>query len=207
MRERELCRRAAAGDREACAELIRRHYAEIYGLLARLTRDTHQAEDLCQETFAVAWSKLGSFNGRSALKTWLHRIAYHKWIDAGRRQGADEVTYPGVITVSDESGGASDPRAGIESDEQSRLLHEQITRLESAEREVIVLHYLQGLSYRQMADLLDQPAGTVKWRTKLALERLRQWSTEGINHATGDQTLSAGPAAATAPAAAGPAGA
>src|SRR3954462_13007108 len=87
--EAQLIRRIRGGDRAACAELVRDHYARGYQLLARLTRDSHAAEDLCQETFAAAWTKIRTFAGNSTLATWLHRIAYRRFVDwsrAGRRR-------------------------------------------------------------------------------------------------------------------------
>src|SRR5262245_24922122 len=80
-----------AGRREACAELVHAHYQGIYRYLLHLTRNLTQAEDLTQETFATAWEKIGTFEGRSALGTWLHRIAHGKFVDArraGRRAAA-----------------------------------------------------------------------------------------------------------------------
>ena len=80
-----------AGRREACARLIHEHYPAIYRFLFHLTHDGPEAEDLTQETFAAAWEKIGAFEGRSAFATWLHRIAYGKFVDArraGRRSAA-----------------------------------------------------------------------------------------------------------------------
>src|SRR5205085_8519231 len=89
--DRELLDAIRAGRREACARLVHDHYQAIYRFLLHLTRDGPEAEDLTQETFAAAWEKIGAFEGRSALGTWLHRIAYGKFVDArraGRRSAA-----------------------------------------------------------------------------------------------------------------------
>ena len=77
-----------AGRRDACAELVRAHYQAVYRFLVHLTRDVHRAEDLTQETFAAAWEKRATFEGRSTPATWLHRIAYTKFIDASGPSGA-----------------------------------------------------------------------------------------------------------------------
>src|SRR5436309_8441585 len=84
--DQRLLHNLRAGRPEACAELVRGHYQTVYRFLAHLTRDVHQAEDLTQETFAAAWEKIATFRGRSTLATWLHRIAYTKFIDARRTQ-------------------------------------------------------------------------------------------------------------------------
>ena len=80
--DRELLDGIRAGRRDDCAGLIHDHYQAIYRFLLHLTRGAAEAEDLTQETFATVWEKIGSFAGRSTLRTWLHRIAYGKFVDA-----------------------------------------------------------------------------------------------------------------------------
>ncbi len=77
-----------AGRSEAFADLVRGHYQAIYRFLFHLTHDIPRAEDLTQETFAAAWERISTFQGRSTLKTWLHRIAYTKFIDSQRLRAA-----------------------------------------------------------------------------------------------------------------------
>src|ERR671935_2108342 len=81
MREKKLIQRAKSADAQACTQVVHDHYERVYHLLAHLTRDPHRAEDLCQETFAAAWAKLDGFAGDSSIGTWLHRIAYRKFLD------------------------------------------------------------------------------------------------------------------------------
>jgi RNA polymerase sigma-70 factor (ECF subfamily) len=84
--EQRLLSHLRAGRPGACAELVGAHYQTVYRFLVHLTRDVHQAEDLTQETFATAWEKIAAFQGRATLGTWLHRIAYTKFIDARRAE-------------------------------------------------------------------------------------------------------------------------
>src|ERR1700688_1553281 len=84
--DQRLLSQVRAGRPEACTELGRRHYQAVYRFLVRLTRNVHRAEDLTQETFAAAWEKIGTFESRATLATWLHRIAYTKFIDAQRAE-------------------------------------------------------------------------------------------------------------------------
>jgi RNA polymerase sigma-70 factor, ECF subfamily len=159
-----------AGRPEARAELVRAHYRAVYRWLVHLTRDVHQAEDLTQETFAAAWEKIATFQGRAALATWLHRIAYTKFIDARRaaRRAAGALERLAGPAVS-----PPDPLDAVTADDEARRLYRALNGLGAPERTVLVLHYLQGLSYREMAAVLDEPVGTVKWRTAEALNRLR----------------------------------
>src|SRR5262245_7232022 len=138
-----------AGRREACAALVRAHYAGVYRFLLHLTRDVALAEDLTQDTFATAWEKIGSFAGRSALGTWLHRIAYGKFVGVRRRRRGGA-----------EPHGRLRHRAGAETatpldaaiaDDQTRHLYVLLHRLEPRDQALLVLHYLQGLRYRELA--------------------------------------------------------
>jgi len=168
--DQRLLSNLRAGRHEACAELVRSHYQTVYRFLVHLTGDVHQAEDLTQETFAAAWEKIASFEGRATLATWLHRIAYTRFIDAHRaeRRAAVMLERLSRPTVS-----PSDPLDTVIDDDESQRLYRSLHALDAPERTMLVLHYLQGLSYREMASVLDEPTGTVKWRTCEALNRLR----------------------------------
>jgi RNA polymerase sigma-70 factor (ECF subfamily) len=178
--DQRLLRQLRAGDPDACAELIRGHYEAVYRFLAHLTRDVHQAEDLTQETFASAWEKLATFEGRASPGTWLHRIAYTKFIDA-RRAELRAAGLPGRLPRPPAP--VSDPLDAVMANDEARWLYRRLHGLDAPERTVLVLHYLQGLSYREMALVLDEPVGTVKWRTAEALSRLRALlSDEALDH-------------------------
>ena len=168
--DRRLLTDLRAGRAGACAELVRAHYRAVYRFLVHLTGDVHRAEDLTQETFAAAWAGITAFRGRAALSTWLHRIAYTKFIDARR---AEQRAAAARERVAGPASPPPDPAAAATADDEARHLYRALHRLAAPDRTVLVLHYLQGLSYREMAAVLDEPAGTVKWRTGEALARLR----------------------------------
>ncbi len=171
-RERHLVRRICRGDRAACAELVRTQHAAVYRWLVHLCRGVHAAEDLVQETFACAWMKIRSFNAASTLATWLHRIAYCKFVDWHRRDRRLVARgRPGLIDGIDVD--AMGPVDRAISDERAHLVDRAVAALAPGDREVIALHYFQGLSFRAMAQVLGVPSGTAKWRTSVALERLR----------------------------------
>jgi RNA polymerase sigma-70 factor (ECF subfamily) len=176
--DRRLLKRLRAGRSEAFAELVRGHYETVYRFLVHMVRDVHRAEDLTQETFATAWERVATFQGRSTLATWLHRIAYTKFIDGQRSDRRiaklnDRPTSSAVAPV--------DPLETAMASETARRLYSALDELDSADRTILVLHYLQGLSYREMAAVLDQPSGTVKWRTSEALKCLRILLAEEVS--------------------------
>jgi len=169
--ERQILEALREGRREAYEEIIDAHYASIYRLLLFLTRDANMAEDMTQEVFASAWAAIQGFRGDASIKTWLRRIAYNLFLDAQRRRKRDAVL--AGKRGEDEPGLAADPLARIMTDEHLGRMYRALDDLEDQERAILLLHYLDGLSYREMAQVLHQPAGTLKWMTHYALEKLR----------------------------------
>ena len=169
--ERRILKALREGGREAYEEVIEVHYASIYRLLLFLTRDASVAEDMTQEVFASAWAAIQGFRGDATIKTWLRRIAYHLFLGAQRRKKREK-------SLADRLGGGgsgteADPLFRIMTDESLVRMYRAMDDLDSAERAVLLLHYLDGLSYREMARVLQQPTGTLKWMTHRALEKLR----------------------------------
>jgi RNA polymerase sigma-70 factor (ECF subfamily) len=179
--DRKLLDGIRAGRREDCARLIHEHYQAIYRFVLHLTRSEAEAEDVTQETFAAAWEKIGAFEGRSTLRTWLHRIAYGKFVD-GRRAGRRLAVLAEKLKARD-APTPPGPHDIAAHDDDARLLYAALDQVDTGDRVLLVLHYLQGLSYREMADATGQPAGTVKWRTSLALSRMRTLLTTEKPHA------------------------
>ena len=107
------------------------------------------------------------------LKTWLHRIAYHKFIDSKRKLESDANLAAGLKQRGPDASGKHDPLQRVVCSEQLQFLYEAMGKLEPAEYLVIVLHYVQGLSFGEMAKVVGEPVGTVKWRTNKALKRLK----------------------------------
>lgn len=169
--ERRLFQALREGRREAYEDVVEANYASIYRLLLFLTHNASLAEDMTQEVFAAAWAALQTFRGEASVKTWLRRIAYNLFVDSQRRRQREE-TLAGRMS-EDPAGTAADPLSRIMQDEHLGRMYRAMEDLEGEERAVLLLHYLDGLSYREMARVLHQPAGTLKWITHQALEHLR----------------------------------
>lgn len=171
--KRQNLKKLRQGRREAYEAVVLQHYRPIYRFMAYLTRDTGLAEELTQETFASAWANIDSFKGRASVGTWLHRIAYRKFIDATRSLQRDAALMDRLKEEKDGEHQTSNPLHKLTANEHSRLLYEAMRSLKSSEYIVILLHYIQGLSFRQVAKVLDQPVGTVKWQTSKALKKMK----------------------------------
>ena len=164
--------------REAYEAVIDAHYASVYRLMFLLTGNAHLAEDLTQEAFTAAWDAVDQFRGRASIRTWLHRIAYHCYVDAWRRRERQKTA---VVNLGKSPGGVwGDPVSQVMADEKLAQVVAALGRLLDEERALLVLHYVEGLSYREMANVLDRPSGTVKWQVGRVLNKLRKQLAEKV---------------------------
>lgn len=146
--ERQLARRAAAGEFAAFGELVRAHEPKLRALLRRLAGDN--ADDLAQETFLAAWRAASAWKGDGTYFAWLARIAWRKFLSDKRRERAtaalDEAEAVGV-----------DPCA-----EQISAIDQAMRRLPERERMAALLCFAEGYSHAEAATIMDLPLGTLK---------------------------------------------
>ena len=175
--ERQSLKKLREGQREACEKLVYQYYRSIYRFMAYLTRDINLAEELTQETFASAWANIGQYRRRASFVTWLHQIAYRKFIDSRRKLQRDAALTTRLKQERINTTETLNPLRRLTADEHTRLLHQALHSLRPSDYIVILLHYIQGLSFRQVARVLDEPVGTVKWQNSRALKKLREYLT------------------------------
>ena len=167
-----LVRRFKEGDESAFETVFRRHKDAVYSLVYR-TVGPGDAEDVAQEAFIRTYKSLGNYRGEASLKTWIFRVTLNACYDHMRRQSRRPLESP----LQDLSGLASrggDPASGASTCWARRELEEAIAALPDVERSLVEMHYVQGLSYREMAGALKCPGGTVKARIHSAVAKLRQ---------------------------------
>jgi RNA polymerase sigma-70 factor (ECF subfamily) len=172
----ELCGRAKAGDLLAASELITHFYEKIFAYFYRLSGNQSEAADLTQKAFCKVWSSLAAFQGRSSFSTWLHGISHHVYVDWRRRKNlSDTQTDEWWATCPSDAPGPFED--AVERDGAHRL-YALVEQLDEVSREVIHLHYYQGLSLRETADVLNVAASTVKYRLREALGCLKSRAAE-----------------------------
>src|SRR5947209_6431284 len=169
--------------------LVRRYERELYGYLCRYLGDASLAEDVFQNTFLQLYTKIGTYERGRPVRPWLYTIATHQAIDALRRAGRhqtlsldqqrEETANGDVQTLlSMLEGRWSSPLEQVQADERRQWVRESVERLPDFLRQVLVLAYYQGLKYREIADILDIPLGTVKSRLHAALVKLQEiWAS------------------------------
>jgi RNA polymerase sigma-70 factor (ECF subfamily) len=169
---RDWCERAERGDREAASALLREFHRPIYAYLRRLTGREADAADLTQVTFLKVWQSLGRFRGASSVSTWMHRIAYCSYVDWLRQsRPPDEQSEAWWRHLPAEAPPPSDALADREAVQR---VCAAVARLAEDERQPVHLHYLQGLTLAETAEVLDLPVSTLKYRLRAGLDSLRR---------------------------------
>jgi RNA polymerase sigma-70 factor, ECF subfamily len=169
--EAGLIQQAQLGDRNAFGELVCRYYPGVVQVIFRLCGDTGLAEDMAQETFLRAWINLPSFHPQSSLRNWLYRIGVNAALDVLRRRPEESLEEKAVEMISDQ---AASPETALIEKERVAQLQNAMQSLPEAARSVLVLREYGGLSYQEIASVLDVPVGTVMSRLNYARNRLRE---------------------------------
>ena len=168
--ERQVIRRIAIGDRDALAELYACYQRTLFNYLLQLTPDRGLAEEILQDTLVAVWKSAQSFEGRSSVRTWLIGIARrqaHNTLRQRRLPLADETEMEGLVATDPE------PEAWTLASFARAELAAAFRQLAPLHREVLVLTFVQELSYQETATILEVPVGTVKSRLSNARRALR----------------------------------
>lgn len=193
--EEVVARYRSTGDRSLFEGLMRRYEREIYSYLRRYTGSAELAEDAFQGTFLQVHLKCHQFDSDRRFRPWLYAIATNQAIDVQRRNKRHRMVSLDRSAGDDEGrvgswtekliGEAPDPLWSASREENGRWVHHAVDSLGEPMQQVIQLVYYQGLKYREAADVLGIPVGTVKSRLHAAVQRLGLlWneSHEGVEH-------------------------
>jgi RNA polymerase sigma-70 factor (ECF subfamily) len=168
--EIELVALCQAGDVDAFEALYRQHSARIYSLACRMAGSPEEGEDLFQEIFLQVHKKLGSFRGDAALGTWLYRLAMNHCLDFVRSRQARMK----LVTDALDADGAPEHAARRETLVARLDLERAVQRLPDGYRAAFVLHDVEGLGHKQIAEMLGISEGTSRSQVFKARMKLRQ---------------------------------
>jgi RNA polymerase sigma-70 factor (ECF subfamily) len=173
------------GQEEAFGALVRRYERELYGYLRRYLGDANLADDVFQNTFLQFYVKIGQYQAGRPVRPWLYTIATHQAIDALRRNGRHQALsldqhreerpdgeIHGLVQLLESRGPG--PVDEAQSEELRERVRASVERLPDFMRQVVILAYYQGLKYREIAEVLGIPVGTVKSRLHAALVKLHE---------------------------------
>lgn len=176
--DNKLVELAQRGDRSAFGVLVLKYQHKVLKLVTRYVRDPAEAEDIAQETFIKAYRALSSFRGDSAFYTWLYRIAANtakNVLVSSRRRLVDydldlqdPEDYSAQVLLKD----SETPEGLLLTDEIRKTVTETMYQLPDDLREAITLRELEGLSYEEIAEVMECPVGTVRSRIFRAREAI-----------------------------------
>ncbi len=183
LRDEQLMELVKDDDMPAFDELVRRHYGAVTSL-ARRTCGADLADDVAQAAFISLWQHRGTyFPERGSVRGWLLAIVRNRGIDLMRsRASRHRLSVPAdphgwMLASADDKRVAEPPHAEVVRAESEANVQRLLTVLPPAQRTVIELAYIEGMSQQQIASNLSIPLGTVKGRLRLALEKLRAAAT------------------------------
>jgi len=179
------------GSREAFEQLVHRYERELYNYLRHYLGDAQMAADVFQTTFLQVHLKRDTFEPGRKVRPWLYTIATHQAIDAqrknrrhrmvslDRRRGSESgEDVAALIDLLD--AGESEPLENLDAAEREQAVHDAVAALPDALRQTVALVYYQGMKYREAADVMAIPVGTVKSRLHAAVYRLHETLAHAI---------------------------
>lgn len=176
--DQQLVERVQRGDKRAFDLLVLKYQHKILGLIVRFVHDSHEAQDVAQEAFIKAYRALANFRGDSAFYTWLYRIAINTaknhLVARGRRPPDSDVSsedaefYEGDHALKD----IESPERALLRDEIEETVHRTIQQLPEDLRTALTLREFDGLSYEDIANVMQCPVGTVRSRIFRAREAI-----------------------------------
>ncbi|MBZ4665874.1 sigma-70 family RNA polymerase sigma factor [Mahella sp.] len=160
------------GERVADFETLFDEYGDkVYGLAYRLMGNRDDAMDISQEVFVKIFRNLKAFKGQSTLATWVYRITYNTCMDELRRRKIKQVSIADKSDLADDNTPVEEI---YEADERKEAVHNALYKLDDDQRAIIVMRDIQGLSYEEIAEVLQCPLGTVKSRLSRARLNLKE---------------------------------
>ena len=183
--EDELIARAAEGDAQAFAELVKKYEKLVYNLSYQASGNADDAFDISQEVFIKVYRSLRKFRGDCRFFTWLYRITMNTVKDYIRSQkrrktvslsdyDEDEENPSGTRDIPDE-GAEADPEEMTEKKERRELVRQAIGQLSEDHRTVVTLRDMEGYSYEEIAEMLGLEIGTVKSRLNRARLAIKEY--------------------------------
>jgi len=174
--------RVQAGEMSALRDLMARYEKGLYNFLARCTGDRHLAEDLFQDTFLRVVEKREGFDADRGFRAWLFSIAANLARDACRRRKVRAQGDPEARWLAE----PMRPDAAAQRREELEIVEATLEKLPQDARKMVLLHFHEGLRYRDVADIVGVPVGTVKSRIHWAVAKLaREWNKGAVSALSG----------------------
>ena len=172
MNELELIQQLRAGDELAFKSLVENYQDLVYNTALGVVQNSEDAEDVAQEVFIQVFRSIDQFKGDARLSTWIYRITLNECLNQQRGRGAQHIPFEALLGSDEEldTGAAADLQHA--EGERREIVHRAVMELSPKLRAVVALKYLDGLSYEEIASVLECSPGTVASRLNRALSEL-----------------------------------
>jgi RNA polymerase sigma-70 factor (ECF subfamily) len=173
----QILKRFKGGDDTAFEEIVLRYQDRIYNLCRHMLGNAHDAEDAAQDTFIKAYQNLNNFRPEASFYTWLYRIAVNTCFDFKKRPFFESIfksSDKGEEFILEAVSDKPSPEKLYESKQLGLALSNSLGKLSLKLRTVIILKEIEGLSYEEIAEVLDVSVGTVKSRISRARDELKE---------------------------------
>jgi len=174
--DQQLVERVQRGDRRAFDLLVVKYQAKVMAIIGRYIRDSHEVMDVAQESFIKAYRALPGFRGESAFYTWLYRIAINTaknhLVALGRRPPGSDVGVDDAVFCEGSDGlkNVDSPESQLHREQLKELIYKTINSLPEDLRAAFSLREFDGMSYEEIAEVMECPVGTVRSRIFRARE-------------------------------------
>ena len=181
--ELKLIKKAHKGDVEAFEKIITEYQSIIYNIAFRFAGNAEDAADMSQEVFLKMFRNINSFQFKSKLSTWIYRVATNTCLDQVKRKNRNNPAYSlddgfedgdGSFFSNEIADDSPTPDEVIEQAEMKDVINQAISELPDDYRTVIILRDIQGLSYDEIAEIIECSVGTVKSRISRGRRNLRE---------------------------------
>ena len=169
------------GDATAYRGLVEKYQGRVYAMVYGMVRNREDAKDIAQDAFVKAFRNLKSFRLESSFYTWLYRIAMNLAIDHTRKQKRQATSgFDEAVGARDGDGGIHEihhqdsPRKALERKQLYAVIMEALDKLPTEQKQIVLLREVEGLSYKEIADVMEIPEGTVMSRLYYARKKLQK---------------------------------
>ena len=178
----DLVARSQGGDSRAFEDLVTRHRGRVYAMIQNMVKNDADAWDLSQEVFLKVWKALPKFEARAKFSTWLYRIVHnvvYDWMRKRKLKSAgefdDQLLKDSQVAVGARTTPNQEerPDQAMSSGELRNRIEEAMAKLSPEHREVVMLREIQGLDYKEIADVMEISIGTVMSRLFYARKKLQ----------------------------------